>query len=164
MIGRSEFELGISVIDRTVILPTQLDERVRDNIVTSNATPNPDLLKIKPGVLSLTEPIWESSRSELYASSPGNKRYVIWKYDLDEEGVRKFNPFNSYDPLPHHYYKSNEEYEDARMTYMSGGAPDQLIDINEYDWNISSAFKASEVVVFPEASEQNEPQNKSQAA
>lgn len=101
----------------------------------SNAWHNPELAELDE-VRNITEqknvevPIWESSKAEIYFSNPNLERYVIWKYDPDEEGVRKFPSFDANDKLPHHFYKSSEEYEKAKRLYETGTYPDKLIDLN----------------------------------
>ena len=167
MIERSELNPRNSVKDRSAMLSHQSGKRIKDDIELAQARPNPQVLKERQEVSSggqLQIPIWESSRAEVYSSSPGLRRFVIWRYDPKEEGVIKYNSFDALDPLPHHYYRSNVEYEEARKVYRSGGLPDQLIDLNEYEWDYSSSSKSSGITVFPEVSKENMPQEESKAA
>ncbi len=78
-------------------------------------------------------PIWKRPNAEMYASSPGQESYVIWKYTPGEDGVRKFPKFDEMDPLPHHYYKTEEEYVAARNTHSYGGDPEAMIIVNVFD-------------------------------
>jgi hypothetical protein len=95
-----------------------------------------------------TPPIWESERSELYFSAPGIRRYVIWECSPNGEGVKRYDSFGIYDPLPHHYYASDAEYEAAKRKHASGGEPDILIDVEHYPL-LERHVKKSVVPVIP---------------
>lgn len=151
MIGRSEIDLGRSIVDSSVMLSDQTNGPSRDNIDPTQIAVNPELLKVKSETQSPSIPIWESSNAEVYFSSPGLKKIVVWNCNPNDEDARKYPRFDALDPLPYHYYESVEEFEKARESYRAGVYPDRRFDINEYfgymEENIASSD--SEIVIFP---------------
>jgi hypothetical protein len=169
MIESPEYNSGKTGVKGPFFLPAQpgTESKVSDDITLAQVRLNPELLKEKQKDTSDNQshrPIWESPKAEIYSSSPGLKRVVIWKYDPNEEGVIKFNSFDSLDPLPHHYYKTNQEYEEALRIYKCGKMPDMLIDLNEYNWEHVISQRNEEVTVFPEINNKILPRKISKAA
>jgi hypothetical protein len=121
---------------------------------------------IESEVQSPIIPIWESAKSEEYSSSPGLTRFVIWRYNSNEEGVKKYTAFDALDPLPHHYYKSDDEYRDALKSYKLGVYPDKRVDVNVFFAQLekSTATEVLEIVVFPETRRQEKLIQESKAA
>ena len=111
---------------------------------------------VESKVQAPSTPIWQSENSELYSSSPGIERYVIWECNPNDENVKKYPKFDALDPLPHHYYESDEEHEKARESYRVGIYPDRRFDVNIYFQHLEKEAvpKSSSVVVFPELKDQ----------
>jgi hypothetical protein len=89
-------------------------------------------------------PIWEE-RGQVYAESPGLKRYVIRPYQPGAEGIQRFPRFDHFDHVPDHYYPSRKEYEEARSEYQKGKYPEKLVDVHSYSWGKA---ETAEVIIL----------------
>lgn len=130
------------------IVTPEDSQPLTDTADLSQAIPSPDLLLPKPPQAD-DRPIWQRENAERYSSAPGLDKYVIWKYKPGDEGVREFPRFDNLDPLPHHYYKSQEEYERARSVYNYGGYEDQLVEIVSFpSWESRERSSASSEITI----------------
>lgn len=113
---------------------------------------------VESKIQSPATPFWKSENSEMYSSSPGLERYVVWDCNPKDEEVQEYPSFDALDPLNHHYYRSREDYEKARESYRKGIYPDRRFDVNVYFKHLENipVAHSPEVVVFPETNNNDE--------
>jgi hypothetical protein len=148
-----EYQPGRCILSREALFISPLNDK-EESIDTSKVQIhiNPEVFTrkeklVSPDITSDT-PIWESECAEIYATAPGLTRFVIWEHKPGDEGVKRYIRFDDFDPLPHHYYESEEEYAQALKSYKAGTYPDKRVDVNGF-------FDTGLIVDFGDSSHEN---------